>query len=200
MWNYQWLSCIVSICYFISMLASSDVQAWAWSSVRYPEIGLYLDIYIYIPGIVIYLCIVVYFTNAWLANRFSSKVPMRPRTSSSFIPSSITLIYSIPFISLLRDSGSHYVIICISKWRAQQDTQLHSTNSILSGGIFTNVELPKLFQLLSILISCDYENKSWTSSTYPILRLPLTMTVNWDRKLNIWAFFSWELISTLLEI
>ena len=100
MWNYQWLSCIVSICYFISILASSDVQAWAWSPVRYPEIGLYLDIYIYFLGIVIYLCIVVYFTNARLANRFSSKVPMRPRTSSSFIPSSITLICIPPTLYL----------------------------------------------------------------------------------------------------
>ena len=90
-----------------------------------------------------------------------------PHASSNFIffhsifhnPNLYTT-YSIPFISLLRDSGSHYVIICISKWRAQQDTQLHSTNSILSGGIFTNAELPELFQLLSILISC-WNRERW---------------------------------------
>ena len=92
--------------------------------------------------------------------------------SSSFIPSPTTLIwipllcYYVPFVSLLHDSGSHSVIICISKipnGELSQDAQLHSTNLILSGCTFMNAELPESFycQLFSSMsFSCDYENLS----------------------------------------
>ena len=133
-------------------------------------------------------CIYVLWCILFFTNHFSSKVPTHPqpwvqharekdiwnfakvqsvhwcgKTAFIFFHSifhnpNLFITYSIPFISLLCDSGSHSVIICISKWRAQQDTQLHSTNSIMSGGIFTNVELPESFQLLSMLIFCNYEN------------------------------------------